>query len=92
MRHANFWGMALALGWAPFLCGIVSRQAVAQSGVPEIIQSHITGGWLLMGAGVAVTLVCFLVFLINTHLTGTLVSAGILLFQGSILACIAFGK
>jgi hypothetical protein len=92
MRSAGAWGMALALGWAPFLCGIVSRQAVARSGVPEIIQSHITGGWLLMGAGIAVSVACFLAFLRRTHVAGMIASAGILVLQSSVLACIAFAK
>jgi hypothetical protein len=46
--------LVLALGWVPFICGIVNSQATARSGMPGVIAAHRNAAVLFSGLGVLV--------------------------------------
>ena len=53
----------LALGWIPFICGIVNAQATVRSGVEEIITAHRNAAVLFSGIGLVTILASAALFL-----------------------------
>ena len=52
----------LALGWIPFVCGIVNAQATVRSGVEEIITAHRNAAVLFSGIGLVTILASAVLF------------------------------
>jgi hypothetical protein len=86
-RAVILWSIVLIVGWAPFVCGVISRLAIVRSGSAETIGSHETGAILLMAAGVVASLVGLVGFVRMRHLVGSLVAGGVVGAQIVMAVC-----
>ena len=87
-RQTLFAWMLLGLGWIPFTCGVVSSQAVAQSGAAETVRVHHQAGASFMAIGMLLTLVCIVAFLIANHRAHAFLAAFVLILQICVFLCV----
>ena len=86
-RAVTGWWILLALAWAPFACGVISRLAIVRSGSPATIGAHETGSVLLMAAGLVASLVSLIGFMRIRHAVGAFVAGGVVVAQIVMAVC-----
>ena len=84
----TFCWTALAVGWLPFTCGVISSQAVANSGVEETVLVHHHAGAAFMACGMVISIACIIVFLRASHKSASLVATLMLFMQICLFACV----
>ena len=83
----TFCWTALAAGWLPFTCGVISSQAVAKSGVEEVVIVHHHAGAAFMACGMFISISCIIAFLWASDKSAAFVAAMMLLMQICLFAC-----
>ena len=78
----------LALGWIPFICGIVNAQATVRSGVEEIITAHRNAAVLFSGIGLVTILASAALFLRARDWFGFGVALASLVIASGAAACL----
>jgi hypothetical protein len=82
----------LALGWVPYLCGIVNALVVAQSYSPAVVGAHRGGAVLFMGLGLVLTLSGTAGFLRLRQWTGLAAGALFAVAQVAVAACLGLSR
>ena len=84
----TFCWTALAIGWLPFTCGVISSQAVANSGVEETVTVHHHAGAAFMACGMVISLSCIISFLRASNKSAAFLATLMLLMQICLFACV----
>ena len=87
-RHVMFCWTALGLGWLPFACGVVSSQAVVNSGVEETVIVHHQAGAAFMVCGMLISIFCILAFLRRKNGSAVLLAGLMLMMQICLFLCV----
>jgi hypothetical protein len=87
-RSVTLWGFCLALGWVPYLCGVVNLLVAAQSYSPAAVGSHRVGAALFMGLGLVLSAAALAGFVRLRHWTGVVAAVVLLGVQASVTACL----
>ena len=78
----------LALGFVPYLCGILNALVVARSYTPEIAASHVSGAAVFLGLGILLSVVALAGFYRLRQWTGVIAAVLVLGAQLSVAACL----
>ena len=87
-RATMFCWTGLAVAWLPFACGVISSQAVARSGVADVIDVHHHAGAAFMAFGMLITVACGYTFLRQGKATSALFAAMMLGMQICLFLCV----
>ena len=87
-RQLMFCWTALGLGWLPFACGVVSSQAVANSGVEETVIVHHHAGAAFMACGMLISMCCIIAFLRRKDGSAVLLAGLMLMMQICLFLCV----
>ena len=82
----------LALGWLPYLCGVVNVLVAAQSYSPVAVGTHQRGAALFMGLGVALTLAAAAGFARLREWTGVVAGVLFAAAQLAVAACLGLAR
>ena len=88
-RAMGWWTFCLALGWVPYLCGIVNVLVVAQSYSAAVAGSHRGGAALFLGLGLLLSAAALAGFARLRSWTGVVAAALLLGAQASVALCLA---
>jgi uncharacterized membrane protein YedE/YeeE len=86
-RTIKMLALCIAAGWAPFICGIVTGAATAQSGSALMIHQHLTGQIFFMALGILVSTIGAIGMVRLRSLTGALFGGAVILIQLCIAIC-----
>jgi hypothetical protein len=87
-RGLNFWGAVLALGWVPYVCGVVNASTMLSSYSQRIIFAHAHGALLFMAAGLALSGASLVAFIVKRSAWGVVSAIGVIAVQVTIATCI----
>ena len=87
-RAMGFWTFCLALGWVPYLCGIINVLVVVQSYSPAVAGSHRGGAALFLGLGLLLTAASLVGFLRLRSWPAVIGAVIVLAAQASVMACL----
>lgn len=88
-RATVFWTTWLALGWLPYLCGVVNALVVAQSYSPLVTRPHNIGAMAFMGVGLLMSVIALGGFARRRHWAGALSALLLLALQTAVAGCMA---
>jgi hypothetical protein len=80
--------MVLALGWVPFICGIVNSVATVRSGVQDVIDAHENAAILFSALGILTIIVSIVLFVRGHDGLGFLAGIISLVVAGGMAGCL----
>ena len=80
--------IVLALGWVPFICGIVNSQATVRSGVTDVINAHRNAAVLFSALGLLAMLASVVLFMRSRDGLGFLAGIISLVIASGMATCL----
>ena len=91
LQGLSFWGIVLALGWAPYVCGVINASTALSSYSKPIIVPHAYGAMVFMAAGLCFSIASLVAFIAKRSAWGIVSAISVMFVQVTIATCLAFG-